>query len=426
MRRTTPITAPVALVDCNNFYVSCERVFDHRLEAVPVIVLSNNDGCAIARSNEAKAIGIRMGEPFFKIRKAVKQHGIRYLSSNYMLYGDMSRRVNEVLADFSPRLERYSIDETFVILDHGAGELAEQGRAIRAAILKNIGIPTCVGIGPTKTLAKVANAIAKKRAPDGVCDLSDGATRQAALSSWPIGDVWGIGSATTAKLAARGIENAGQLAAFPAKRARQLGSVVLERLIHELNGIPCLDLEEIAPAKKGLAVTRSFGKPVHACEEICAAITKHATRAGEKLRREGLLAGQLTAFAHTSRFREGPGYHGSRTVPLSPMSDDARVLVKAARRCIEALYREGFAYTKAGVMLDDLRSIEEAPAPLIGMNAERSPALMNAMDAINARYGRETLVLAGQEGGRNAWHLKAEYRSPRYTTRWDELPVIRA
>ena len=417
---------PIALVDGNNFYVSCERVFDHRLEGVPVIVLSNNDGCAVARSNEAKALGIKMGAPLFKIRDIVRDHGVRYFSSNYTLYGDMSRRVNEVLEAFSPVMERYSIDETFLTLDVGQGDLVRQGEVIRATILKNVGIPTCVGIGPTKTLAKVANAIAKKRRPNGVCTLMTEGERIEALSDWPVEDVWGIGRATSVKLNERGVKTAGQLAAFPEKRARQLGTVVLERLIRELNGIPCIDLEEVAPTRKGTAVTRSFGQPVKDCATLTAAITKHATRASEKLRREGLVAGQLTAFAHTSRFRQGPSYHGSRSIALLPMSDDARVLSKAARTCIEALYRDGFDYAKAGVMLDDLRLLEEAPTPLFAANAERNPALMAAMDSINLRYGRESVVLAGQGGDSRRWRLKADHRSPSYTTQWKDLPRVQA
>ena len=415
----------LALVDCNNFYVSCERVFDHRLEGVPVIVLSNNDGCAIARSNEAKALGIKMGEPAFKMRELILRENIRVFSSNYTLYGDMSRRVNEVLSSYSDHQEIYSIDETFVQLDTAPACLAEIGRDIRARVLREIGIPTCIGIGPTKTLAKLANALAKKRREDGVCFLMDEETRRHELADWPVEDVWGIGCATAAKLQARGIDTAAQLMGFSPARARQIGTVVLERLVRELNGVPCIELEEVAPAKKGTAVTRSFGCTVHDCATIMQAVTKHATRAGEKLRREGLLAGQLTAFMHTSKHRDGPQYHGSRSIRLSPMSDDARVLTKAARRCIETAFRNGFAYVKAGVILDDLRSPDETPLPLIGQNAEGSPSLMAAMDAINGRYGRQTVRLAGQ-GFAEVWQLKAEHRSPRYTTCWDELPGVNA
>ena len=422
-----PGPGPIALVDCNNFYCSCERVFDRRLEGVPVIVLSNNDGCAIARSQEAKALGIKMGDPAFKIRDQIKAHGIRVFSSNYTLYGDMSRRVNAILAEFGDQIEIYSIDESFIRLDHAAAELEACGRDIRSAILRGVGIPTCVGIGPTKTLAKVGNAIAKKQ-PDmgGVCSLMDEERRAALLDQWEVGEIWGIGSATKAKLLARGVKTAGDLARFPHKRARQLYSVVLERTILELRGIPCLDLEEVAPARKGTAVTRSFGQPVTSLDGLMEAITKHATRAGEKLRRGDLVAGQLTAFLHTNKHKpDERQYAGSRSTQLSPMTNDARSLVAAARRCIEAAWRDGYAYKKCGVILDDLRPPSEAPATLFDHEAKGSIALMGAMDAINRRYGRASIRLASQ-GYVAPWEVRAEHRSPRYTTRWDELPIVRS
>ena len=420
-------SGPIALVDCNNFYCSCERVFDRRLEGVPVIVLSNNDGCAIARSQEAKALGIKMGDPAFKLRGLIRREGVRVFSSNYTLYGDMSRRVNEVLAEFATHAEIYSIDETFLRLDHAAAELEAMGRDIRAAVLAGVGIPTCVGIGPSKTLAKVGNAIAKK-VPEmrGVCSLMDEERRTALLDAWPVSEVWGIGSATTGKLQARGVHTAGQLARFSPKQARMLGTVVLERLILELQGVPCLDLEEIAPAKKGTAVTRSFGAPVLTLDGIMEAITKHATRAGEKLRRENLVAGQLTAFLHTNKHKPAaPQYAGSRSVRLQPMTNDARALTAAARRCIEGAYRDGYAYAKCGVMLDDLRDPSEAPIPLFDDAPRGSAALMAAIDAINGKFGRASVRLASQ-GFTAPWDLRAEHKSPRYTTRWDELPVVQA
>lgn len=420
------MSRPIALIDCNSFYCSCERVFDRRLEGVPVIVLSNNDGCAIARSAEAKALGIRMGDPFFKIEKLCRTHNVRVFSSNYALYGDMSRRVNAVIARFGDARELYSIDETFLRLDHAARELLATGQEIRRAVLQETGIPTCVGIGPTKTLAKLANAIAKKR-PEfaGVCSLMDEAERPALLKGWDVADVWGIGRATTAKLQAIGVTDALALSRLPLKHARPLGTVVLERLVAELNGTPCLALEELPAARKGTAVTRSFGRPVRDLDGIMEAIAQHATRASEKLRQGGLVAGQLTAFLHTSRFKPEPHYHGSRSVELMPMTRDARVLTAAARRCIEAAYRDGFAYAKAGVILDDLRPAADAPACLFEGKEAGSPQLMAAMDGINRRYGRGTMRLATQ-GFHGRARLRCERRSPHYTTRWDELPVVRA
>lgn len=418
---------PLALIDCNNFYVSCERAFDRKLEGVPVLVLSNNDGCAIARSEEVKALGVKMGEPAFKIRPLIEKHGVRVFSSNYVLYGDMSRRVNDVLNQFSPEVEIYSIDESFVDLsgfDHK--DLWEYGQDMRATVRRWTGIPTCVGIAPTKTLAKLANAVAKKNPTFGaVCDLSDPVVRRAVLRAFQVKDVWGIGSATTRKLAGIGVTTAAGLRDLDLKLARQVGTVVLERTVAELRGVRCLELEHIAPTRKGMAVTRSFGHPVTELAGVLEAVATYATRAGEKLRAHGLVAGQLTAFLHTNPHKEGPRHHGARTTRLVPMSDDARELVAAARRCIEAAWRDGFAYTKAGVILDDLRRAEDAPHGLFDRPREQSAALMAAMDTINARYGRHTVFPAGM-GIERTWKQQAAHHSPRYTTRLSDLPVVRA
>jgi DNA polymerase V len=418
---------PLALVDCNNFYVSCERAFDRRLEGVPVLVLSNNDGCAIARSEEAKALGVGMGEPAFRLRPLVEKHGIRVFSSNYVLYGDMSRRVNEVLGGFSPEAEVYSIDETFLDLSgFGHKDLWDHGQDIRATVRRWTGIPTCVGVGPTKTLAKLANAVAKKNPTFGqVCDLSDPAVRQAVLRAFPVGDVWGIGAATARKLAGVGVTTAAGLRDLEPKRARQVGTVVLERIVHELRGLPCLELELVAPARKGMAVTRSFGRPMTELARVLEAAAMHAARAGEKLRAHGLVAGQLTAFLHTDPHRPGPRHHGSRSTRLAPMTDDTRDLVAASRRCLEAAWRDGFAYVKAGVVLDDLRPREEAPPGLFAAPRLGSAALMAAVDALNTKYGRHA-VFPATMGIDRPWRLRAAHRSPRYTTRIAELPVARA
>jgi DNA polymerase V len=418
---------PTALADGNNFYVSCERVFDPKLVGVPVVVLSNNDGCCIARSEEVKALGIQMGEPAFKLRPLIERHRIRVLSSNYVLYGDMSRRVNEVLATFSPVVEIYSIDETF--LDFGSlphRDLWAYGQNLRATVRRWTGIPTCVGIGPTKTLAKLAIAIAKKNPVfGGVCDLTEPEVRATVLRAFPVGKVWGVGSTTTARLAALGVITAAALRDLDPRQARQLGTVVLERLVRELRGTPCLPLELLPARRKGLAVTRSFGEASSAREEVLQAVARHATRAGQKLRRQGLVAGQLTAFVHTSPHRDGPRRHGARTTRLAPPTADARELVAAAARCIEAAWRDGFAYVKAGVILDDLRPADAVPPTLLDAPRRRSAALMKAIDALDARYGRHTVHPAAM-GTTWALDLRAAHRSPRYTTRLGELPVARA
>ncbi len=418
---------PIALIDCNNFYVSCERVFDPKLEGVPVLVLSNNDGCAIARSNEVKALGIKMGEPAFTLRPLIAKHGIRVFSSNYVLYGDMSRRIYDALSQFSPEVERYSIDEVF--LDFGGfphKDLWAYGQAMRETVKRWTGIPTCVGIAPTKTLAKLANAVAKKNPTfGGVCDLTAPAVRDAVLRAFDVGDVWGIGRATAGQLARLGITTAAALRDLNAKQARQLGTVVLERTIYELRGIPCLAIEEVEPQRKGLACTRSFGRVVIDKRELLEAVASYATRAGEKLRGQGLVAGKLTAFFHTSPHRDDPQYHGARSTRLLPMSADTGVLIAAASRCVEAAWRDGFRYVKAGVLLDDLYAVEDAPRTLFEAASPKAEKRMAAMDELNARFGRGTVFMAAA-GIERGWKLKAEFHSPCYTTRVSELPLARA
>ena len=418
---------PFALADGNNFYVSCERVFDRRLEGVPVIVLSSNDGCAIARSEEAKALGVGMGEPAFQLRPLIERHRIRVFSSNYALYGDMSRRVNQVLATFSPEVEVYSIDETFLDL---AGlpcrDLWAYAQDLRATVKRWTGIPTCVGLGPTKTLAKLANAVAKKNPVfGGVCDLAEPAVRGAVLRAFPVGKVWGIGPALTRRLAEVGVATAAELRDLDPRLARRLGTVVLERIGRELQGRPCLGLEPVPPARRGLAVTRSFGRPLSARAPVREAVAAHATRAGEKLRAHGLVAGHLAVFVHTSPHRDGPRRHAARATRLAPPTSDTRELVAAAGRCLEAAWRDGFAYVKAGVLLDDLLAPADAPADLFGAPRAGSDALMAAVDALNGRYGRGT-VFPAAAGVERAWAQRAAHRSRRYTTRFAELPVARA
>ena len=420
---------PIAISDSANFYVSAERLFDPTLKNVPVIVLSNNDACAVARSDEAKALGIRMGEPLHLIRDKVVAHGIRVFSSNYTLYGDISRRVVEVYEDFTPDVEIYSIDECF--LDFGGfQDRAAHARALREAVLRRIGVPVRLGIAPTKTLAKCANEIAKKNPIfAGVLDMMDEALTDWLLPMVPVGDIWGIGHRTEAKLHSLGIRTAAELRAMPLRQARALGTVVLERTVLELQGEPCLALEDVEPQRKGMAVTRSAGSPMTDFDTLFQAITAHATRAAEKLRRHGLVAGTLTVFFHTNRHRKDrPQYGGSRSTRMTPMSSDTFDLVEAARRCAQAAWPKGaagpFDFTKAGVMLDDLVRIEDRPRTLFDAPKPRSQALMSALDQVNDRFGKKTMVLAS-EGVKRPWQLRADHRSPRYTTRISDLPVVR-
>ena len=419
----------IALVDCNNFYVSCERVFDPKLDRVPVGVLSNNDGCFIARSNELKALGVKMGTPLFQVRELVQRNGVRVLSSNYTLYGDMSSRVMECLSRFTPDIEVYSIDESFLDLSGFQGrDLVGYAHEIRSTVRQWSGIPTCVGIAPTKTLAKLANHAAKKSlaGADGVCDLGDGELRAALLRTIPVGDVWGIGSRSAAKLEALGVETAADLRDMDPRAARKLLTVVGERIVHELRGLACLPLELVAQPQKGLAVTRSFGQPVTMWEEMRAAVASYAARAGEKLRAAGLAAGHMHVFAHTSPFRGDPPYSGAAATGLVPETDDSFVLIERATALAARIWRPGFRYAKAGVLLGELVPIARVqPSLLDARDRERSARLMAAMDTINSRMGRGTLVPAATRMA-SSWQMRQESRSPSYTTDLKDIPVVKA
>jgi nucleotidyltransferase/DNA polymerase involved in DNA repair len=422
------MTTPIALIDCNNYYVSCERAFDASLVGVPVIVLSNNDGCAIARSAEAKALGIKMGDPIHHLRDKVRQHRIRVLSSNYTLYGDMQRRVIAACEGFARDFEIYSIDETFLDL---AGfedrDLVVQAQEMRDQVRQWTTIPTCVGIAGTKTLAKLANAAAKKNPGfNGVADLRDDDVRHDVMHAFPVEDVWGVGGATARKLTDLGITTAGTLREMPMKQARAVGTVVLERLVAELRGVPSAAVEMVAPQRKGMAVTRSFGTPVTTFDGLMGALSQFALRAGEKLRQHGLVAARLTVFFHTNRHKpERPQYAGSRTVTLHPMTNDSLELIAAARRGAERAWRDGYAYTKAGIMLDDLVAADMRPRTLFEDDTGKRDRLMSALDEINGRFGKWTAVTASQ-GFRREWKLRSQMRSPAWTTSIAEVPVVRA
>ncbi|AGI72202.1 UV inducable DNA polymerase [Octadecabacter arcticus 238] len=420
---------PIAISDSANFYVSAERIFDPTLKNVPVIVLSNNDGCAVARSDEAKALGIKMGEPLHLLQDKIKAHGVRVFSSNYTLYGDISRRVVEVYEDFTPNVEIYSIDECF--LDFGGfKDRDKHARAMRREVLRRIGVPVRIGIAPTKTLAKCANDIAKKNPIfGGVLDVTDDALATWLLPMVPVGDIWGIGRKTDAKLQKLGTYTAAELRDMPTKQARAVGSVVLERTVLELQGEACIAFDDIEPQRKGMAVTRSAGTPMKDFDTVFQAVTAHATRAAEKLRQHGLVAGTLTVFFHTNRHRlDRPQYSGSRSTRITPMSSDTFDLVEAARRYAQAAWPKGegqaFGFTKAGIMLADLIRFEDRPLTLFDVEKPKSAALMSALDQVNNRFGKKTLVLAS-EGMKRPWQLRSDHRSPRYTTRLTDLPVVR-
>lgn len=423
------MTRSFALIDGNSFYCSCERVFDPKLKGRPVIVLSNNDGCAVARTAEAKALGIRMGAPMFTIRELCKREGVVVFSSNYTLYGDMSRRMNTVYQGFAPDIEIYSIDESFLDLTPVVPEQREElGRDLRSTVSTWTGVPTCVGIGPTKTLAKLANKIAKSTPQlGGVCDLTSEKARREWLPLVALEDVWGIGRASQAKLGAHGCKTAADVSALNPKLARKTLTVVGERIIHELRGQPCLDLEAVAPTRQGCAVTRSFSGRVDSLEMMQEAIAAHATRLGEKLRHHGLATDHVTIFYHTSPFDNGPSRSVSTTVDFPEASNDTLVLVRAAKWGARRIWKSGYLYAKAGLMTVDIVPVENSQRALIGaLDRDKSGRLMEALDACNQKHGRGVVfpAAAGIARQRKAWNTKFEMRSPRYTTRLDEVPVV--
>ncbi|WP_298952039.1 Y-family DNA polymerase [uncultured Methylobacterium sp.] len=425
----------LALIDGNSFYCSCERVFDPKLAGVPVIVLSNNDGCAIARTAEAKALGIRMGEPYFKIRQMCRAKGVRVFSSNYTLYGDMSARTNAVFRQFAKDVEIYSIDESFLDLsDVRERDRVALAKDLRATVRQWTGIPTCVGIGPTKTLAKLANHIAKS-VPElgGVCDLTDEAERAAWMVGISVGEIWGIGRASLARLEAMGVDTVADLRDLDPRPARQSLTVVGERIIHELRGRACLPLESVPARRKGCAVTRSFSSRITGRDVLEQAVAAHATRLGEKLRRDGLAASAVTVFYHTSEHDRGdPMRSVSTVVHLPEATNDSRHLIQAAIHGVAKTWKEQgpvpWRYSKAGLVTTDLVPLDAAPRPLFdALDREKSGALMAAMDACNNRFGRGAVVpaRAGLEAKRK-WSTKFDMRTPRYTTRVSDLPVAYA
>lgn len=434
----TPSESIFALVDGNNFYVSCERVFNPGLEGRPVVVLSNNDGCVVARSNEARALDIGMGVPLFKVRDIIRRHGIVVLSSNYTLYGDMSQRMMSVIGQFSPRQEIYSIDESFIDLaGMGRLDLHAHCRALRERVRTWVGIPTCAGIGPTKTLAKLANHSAKKRPEhEGVCDWSrlHPAQLEHVLSGFAAGAVWGIGQRWGNKLLALGIRSARDLAMADAAMLRSRFGVVMERTARELRGISCQPLEAVCADKKQIVSSRSFGKATRALADLEQAVTQYTCRAAEKLRRQAGVCATLQVFLQTNAFnRDEPQYHPAVTVKLAgtPSADSLRP-TSAALDGLRRIYKPGYRYVKAGVMLSDIRPNIMQQLPLFKMEATAPTArahahskLMDVVDHVNRRAGRGTLRLASA-GIRNAWAMKREQMSSAYTTRWTELPVARA
>lgn len=430
----------IALLDANNFYATAEQVFRPSLKGRPLVVLSNNDGCAISRSEEAKALGIKMGVPWFQIAKMVESHGLVGLSANFTLYGDMSNRMMSIAAGFGPSQEIYSIDESFIGLEGVRGNLVERGYRVRARILQWTGLECGIGIGRTKTLAKLANHIAKsaERKPGTypehlarVCNLGDLSSEglAALLGATPVGEVWGVGRRIGAQLAEAGVATALDLARLDPTTVRRRWSVVLEKTVRELQGTPCIDLEEVPPEKQQIAVTRSFGRSVSDLQPLLEAVSEFASRAGEKLRKQGSFAGQVYVFAHTSPFRQTPQFSRGITVPLRRPTADSQLLVAAACAGMRQIYEPGFEISKAGVMMLDLgsSSIHQAELDLEETDCKDRSGLMTAMDRLNSRFGKRTVFVgsAGLPQG-HQWAMRQERRTPQYTTRLSDIPIARA
>jgi DNA polymerase V len=425
-----------ALVDVNNFYVSCERVFQPKLEEVPMVVLSNNDGCAVARSAEVKALGVKMGTPWFGMQELAKKHGIQAYSSNYTLYGDMSSRVVQVLKAFTPNLEVYSIDESFLQIEtvlKQYQDTIELGTKIKQQVKDTTGLPVCVGIGASKTLAKLANHLAKKHKQfSGVCDVN--AMAKPELYQWmtetPVGEVWGVGRQIAKKLTAQNIHSVFDLLQASPQAMRQQFGVVMERLCYELRGTSCLELEEVAPAKQQIIASRSFGKLVTSQAELAQSVATHVARAAEKLRAQNSTTGALTVFIQTNPFKQyEPQHHQSVTISLPDPSDNTLTLTNAALAGLKQIYKPNFRYKKAGVILNlisDKPTMQQSLFEDIKTKG-KSAHLMKAMDSINNRFGNAVLrsAAAGTNNTKQEWQMKAGNKSPNYTTQWDELPVAR-
>ncbi|MDD5493561.1 MAG: Y-family DNA polymerase [Dehalococcoidia bacterium] len=421
----------IALVDCNSFYVSCECVFRPDLWEKPVGVLSNNDGCFVARNKALKSLGVKMGVPLFQVADLVKKHDVQLFSSNYPLYADMSSRVMSLLETFSPRTEIYSIDEAFLdVTGICQPDSIGYGLSIKHSIQKNTGIPVCVGLGPTKTLAKLANFAAKKwPQTGGVLDLSDPVRRDKLMRLVPAGEVWGIGSRTAAKLNQIGINTVWDLAIQPVEPIQKQFNIVVARTLMELNGIPCLKLEEIAPDKQQIVCSRSFSRRLTEFSEVSEALAEYCSRAAEKLRYQHSVTGCITIFIRTSPFNpKEPQYQRAASIKLASATQDTRAIIATASRMLKEIFKAGYGYQKCGVQLSHIQP-ESSPGQLelfefadTGLPAENRP-LMKAVDQINRRFPKAISVAA--TGFDKTWKAKAERISPRYTTDWRELVGVK-
>jgi len=423
MSYTNSSRKKVALIDCNSFYVSCERLFNPKIQNVPVVVLSNNDGCVISRSTEAKKLGIKMGEPYFKVKDLVKKNNVQIFSSNYALYGDLSRRVMKVLKGFTDKIEIYSIDEAFLDLSHIKDEQVEEyGKQIRERVLKWTGIPTSVGISNTKTLSKVANHIAKKNKA-GVIFLKENIDN--ILKDFDIADVWGVGKQLSKLYIKNGIDNAYKLKNISNTWVKKSTNVLGAKTVMELRGVPCIDLEIQETKRKSCCVSRSFGKKVESLEKLRESITTHCLNAAEKIRTDKQTTRAVTIFIRTSPFDKNRKYYSnSITIELPVATNNSIELVKTAISGLTKIYKCGYFYQKAGVILSKLRDASEKELNLLAPILEnKSQPLMRAIDFTNSKYGRNAISIA-QAGISNDWKMRREHSSRIDTASFDFLPKI--
>ncbi len=418
----------IALVDCNNFYASCERVFNPSLRGLPIVVLSNNDGCVIARSNEAKALGIKMGVPAFEIKDVIYQHHVKVFSSNYTLYGDMSNRVMTTLKDMAPEVEVYSIDESFLNL-YGMGhvDLAQYAHNMVKTVTKNTGIPVSIGIAPTKTLAKLANKLAKKMPfSHGVHVLDSHAKMEEATKNFPIEDVWGIGRQYAKFLSTFNIKTAWDLTQMPMGWVQKELTVVGVRMWNELKGIPQIDMEQEIPSKKNICTSRSFGEMQKEYGPIEEAVSTYAARCGEKLRKQHSCARVMMVFIHTNQFRQDLKQYGKNIVLNLPIaSNDTTELIHYARLGLKRIFKAGYHYKKAGIVVSEFVPENAIQQNLFyANNAGKHKFVMEAMDKLNTRFGRDMIRVSSQ-GYDKKWKLRQESLSPCYTTRMADIITVK-
>ena len=415
----------LALVDCNNFYVSCERVFRPDLNGRPVVVLSNNDGCIVARSNEVKALGVAMGTPLFKVKELIKAHNIQVFSSNYALYGDMSARVMQTLSHFSPEIECYSIDEAFISMGNSRTDNTAYSKEIKETILRWTGIPVSIGIGPTKTIAKVAANIAKKSAKaDGVLDLTDSPYYETALERTAVEDVWGIGRRIKERLNRAGVFNALQLRDMPDKWILDRFSVMTLRTVQELRGQRCFDIESWPQPRKSVTVSRSFGHPVDTLEDLSAALSTFTARAAEKLRQDNLAAGIVNVFISTNRFQEDR-YFNSSSFEFPVSTSDTNEIICQSQRLLKSIYQMDRKYVKAGIILSaltDARFVQHNFFDTI--DRDKSSRLMKVIDKLNSSCHKN--IKWGTENLSSSWQSNAASRSQSYTTEWSQILNVKS